>query len=78
MSQSNRKQATASNPCPVCESGTKNCSVGEDGFILCRGKQGAVPGFVYLGQAKKDPQWGEYRREGDRNLNTFEVRIGHD
>jgi hypothetical protein len=59
-----RKEASTSNPCPVCD-GTHGCSTGEDGLIFCRRRQGSVQGFVYLGQAKGDPQWGMYRHEGD-------------
>jgi hypothetical protein len=32
---------------------------------MCGRKSGPVPGFVYLGQAKKDDQFALYRREND-------------
>src|SRR5262245_48225592 len=63
-SKPRRKEANRRNPCAVCEE-THGCSVGPDGFIFCRRRQGPQPGFVYLGQSQKDNQWGQYRREGD-------------
>jgi hypothetical protein len=54
--------------CGVCGA-KRGCSRGEDGLLFCRGRAGEQPGFVYLGQAEKDPQWGLYRVEGDPLLN---------
>ena len=51
---------TATDPCPLCD-GDHKCSVTEDGnFHLCGRKTGGVEGFAYLGQAKGDPQFGQY------------------
>jgi hypothetical protein len=58
------KSVTRAKPCAVCGD-HRRCSYTNDGFILCRVKDGAQPGFVYLGQAKNDPAWAQYRREGD-------------
>jgi hypothetical protein len=68
MTRTTRKPATSRTPCEVC--GAKDgCSRSEDGFFLCRKQSGNVPGLVYLGQSKKNTQWGQYRRVGDPLLN---------
>jgi hypothetical protein len=59
------------NPCAVC-GGTDKCSRGADGLLLCGRRRGYVPGFVYLGQSKRDDQWGEYRAENDPVLRERE------
>lgn len=65
--KSNRQEANAKAPCLVCEA-TRGCSIGADGLILCRGAKGEVQGFRYLGQAKGDPQWGQYRVDQGESL----------
>jgi replicative DNA helicase len=55
---------TTDRPCPVCN-GDHKCSVGADGLILCGRSNDKVDGFAHLGQAKNDPQFGQYRRLGD-------------
>jgi replicative DNA helicase len=35
---------------------------------MCRRRSGEVPGFVYLGQAKSDPQWGLFRFVDDSKV----------
>lgn len=55
---------TRNNPCPVCTSGTKNCSRTPDGFHLCRGPS-AQPGYVCL--VDKGTGWRGYRHEDDDN-----------
>jgi len=55
-----RKQASRGSPCPVCEA-SHGCSVGEDGLILCRRRQGQQTGFACLGPAKGDDSWTCYR-----------------
>jgi hypothetical protein len=64
INNNGRVVATTASPCPVCL-GDHGCSVGSDGLIFCRRSSGAAPGFAYLGQAKKDPQWALYRRTDD-------------
>jgi hypothetical protein len=59
-----RKEVTKARPCELCEA-EHGCSRSPDGFLFCRKRQGPVPGFRYLGQAKGDSQWGMYRREDD-------------
>src|SRR5262249_35208867 len=71
QSKHGRRPATKAHPCPVCR-GDHKCSVGEDGLIFCGRKHGEEFGFVYLGAAKKDPQFGLYRREGDPHLKGSE------
>src|SRR5262249_5562083 len=63
-----RKEVSRASPCDVCAA-TDGCSRGEDGLLFCRKWAGEHPGFVYLGQAKGDPQWGMYRVEGEPRLN---------
>jgi putative DNA primase/helicase len=63
-------------PCAVC-GGNHKCSYGEDGLILCGRKSGDVPGFVYLKQAKGDPQFAQYRREDDPALNRNQHPHGY-
>ncbi|MHB1422806.1 MAG: DUF3987 domain-containing protein [Gemmataceae bacterium] len=58
------KSCTKGNPCPVCN-GHKRCSVGADGLLCCRERQGEQPGFVCLGPAKRDPVFTLYRRQDD-------------
>jgi hypothetical protein len=53
-----------SKPCQVCGA-TARCTRGDDGLILCHELEGEQPGFVHLGRAKGDPEWTQYRREGD-------------
>ena len=59
------KSVTRERPCALCE-GADGCSYGEDGLLLCRRRKGAQPGFVCLGEAKKNPEWTQYRREDDQ------------
>jgi AAA domain len=54
-----------SRPCPVCSGTTSNCTIVDDGFIMCRKRTGEQPGFVFMGTPRDDKQWGEYRRVGD-------------
>jgi AAA domain len=63
-SKTRMKSASRGKPCQVCE-GINGCSVGEDGLMFCRKREGDQPGFVYLGKAERDPQWSMYRREDD-------------
>lgn len=62
------KSSSRDHPCPLCE-GIDGCNVGKDGLILCRRREGAQAGFICLGKAKGDPQWAQFRREGDPLLN---------
>ncbi len=57
------------NPCPVC-GGNHKCSVCEDGLILCGRRKEDVPGFVHLGEAKRDPTWNLYRDENDPRVTS--------
>src|SRR5262249_35009883 len=72
-SQTTFKSASRSNPCPVCE-GVDGCSIGADGLFLCRRREGPQAGFIYLGRAKGDSQWAQFRREGDPLLNEPDDR----
>jgi hypothetical protein len=58
-----RREYTPASPCPVCESGTKGCNIGEDGYILCRGASGPRPGFICYGPSKGNPEFTGYRDE---------------
>src|SRR5260370_29135306 len=58
------KSVTRDAPCPLCK-GVEGCSIGDDGLILCRHREGTQAGFVCLGKAKGDSQWVQYRREND-------------
>jgi hypothetical protein len=58
------KSVSRGRPCLLCE-GTDGCSIGADGLLLRRRRQGPQAGFVCLGPAKGDSQWTLYRREGD-------------
>src|SRR5260370_19976151 len=58
------KSVNRASPFPVCE-GVDGCSIGEDGLILCGRREGPQTGFVWLGKAKGDSQWNQYRRDGD-------------
>src|SRR5271156_1196952 len=51
-------------PCPVCAR-EKSCSIGEDGLIMCIGGKGPVPGWRFLGLAKRNPGFGLYRAADD-------------
>lgn len=68
------KSVTKARPCEICQ-GDHKCSRGHDGFILCGRTSGPVPGFVYLGQAKGDAQFGQYRRERDPRLQNQSGRV---
>jgi hypothetical protein len=59
------RQASKTRPCAICKGTGSGCKESSDGLVLCRRHKGEVAGFRYLGQAKKDPQWAEYRREDD-------------
>ena len=59
-SQTQSESASRSNPCPLCD-GIDGCSIGADGLLLCRRREGPQPGFDCLGPAKGDPQWTLYR-----------------
>jgi hypothetical protein len=72
-SQTKLKGATRGRPCPLCER-TDGCSIGHDGLVLCRRREGEQPGFVCLGPAKADSQWTAYRREGDPVLQDGDRR----
>jgi len=63
-------RATQGQPCQVCGSGTKGCSVQADGLHRCRGAKGPVRGFKYLGQADRDREWGLYRSLNDPLLHA--------
>lgn len=62
-----RHEVNQAYPCPICQ-GKTSCSMGEDRLIMCRRRTGPQPGARYLGQAKKQPEWGLYRLEGDPRL----------
>ncbi len=68
MRQTKTKPVSRTQPCEICGRDHK-CARGQDGLILCGRREGPQPGFVYLGQCEKDPQWALYRREGDALLN---------
>ena len=57
-------QVTPGYPCEVC-GGVDACSYSVDGLFMCRRRKGKIAGFFYLGQAKRDPQWGLFRRDED-------------
>jgi hypothetical protein len=42
--------------------------VGDDGFLLCGRRTGPQDGFVFLGQARGDAQFSQYRRADDPHL----------
>lgn len=65
--KTSRTECTASSPCQVCQ-GTHGCSMGQDGLIMCRRKEGNMDGFRYLGHAKGDSQWSLYRLADDPTL----------
>ena len=67
------KGVTRAHPCALCD-GTDGCSVGADGLLLCRRKEGQQSGFVHLGRAKADSAWTQYRREGDPMLTDAALR----
>ncbi|WP_149111540.1 phage/plasmid primase, P4 family [Limnoglobus roseus] len=54
---------TADNRCRVC-GGDHKCSFGDGGLLICGRNSDAVEGFVYLGQAAGDDQFGLYREAG--------------
>ncbi len=58
------RRASKAHPCPVC-GGDHKCSRTADGLFVCGRATGPVPGYAYLGQSEKDPQWGLYREEED-------------
>jgi hypothetical protein len=68
------KSVSKAKPCPVCE-GIDGCSVGADGLLLCRRRSGEQLGFCYLGQAKGDSQYAQYRRDNDPVLCNGHNRI---
>lgn len=49
------------NPCPVCSSGSKNCSVTTDGYQRCRGDH-VNPGWKCIHQGET---WNGFRRESE-------------
>ncbi len=65
MNRARLKGVTKSAPCEICQ-GNHKCSRGEDGFILC-GRPPDLPpsGFIFLGRARGDEQFGQYRRSDD-------------
>ncbi|HEX3315444.1 MAG TPA: DUF3987 domain-containing protein, partial [Gemmataceae bacterium] len=69
-----------SDPCLICN-GTHKCSRGDDGVIMCgRPIDPAPMGFVYLGLANGDDQFGLYRvkdDEKDRQWRDDRRRNGH-
>jgi hypothetical protein len=50
--------------CPLCE-GNDGCSIGDDGLLLCRRREGPQAGFVFLGKSKGDSQYAMFRRESE-------------
>jgi hypothetical protein len=70
------KSVSRGQPCPLCD-GADGCSLGADGLILCRRREGPQAGFVSLGKCEGDPQWSMYRREGDPLLNDGDRRNGN-
>lgn len=52
-----------SDHCPVCLTGSKNCSRTHDGLQWCRGTPADPNEWVCV---KSGPVWGSYRRVGDR------------
>jgi len=59
------KSVSRASPCVVCDA-IDGCSADrDDGYFLCRRRSGDQPGFVFLGQATKDPQYACYRRMAD-------------
>ena len=54
-------RASKANPCPVCGSGSKNCSATADGLHFCRGE--ARDGWRKLGE--DDNGFGHYRRNDE-------------
>ncbi len=71
--QTTFKTVTRASPCEICE-GAHKCSRGKDGLIMCGRPRGDVPGFVFLGEAKADPQFGMYRRADDPELKDNQER----
>ncbi len=69
----NLKSVSPSQPCEVCR-GDHKCSRGDVGLIMCGRKSGEMPGFVYLGQASRDPQFAMYRRDDDPRLKRNQER----
>src|SRR5206468_3038503 len=61
------KSVSRGQPCQLCQA-TVGCSIGADGLMLCRRREGDQTGFVCFGRADGDPQWTMYRREGDPRL----------
>ena len=65
MSTPTKARFNLVNPCPVCETGSKGCSITVDDLHVCR------PGPVRADEWKetsRDATWGYYRRVGD---NTY-------
>jgi hypothetical protein len=59
------KSVTRGAPCEIC-GGADKCSRSADGLLVCGRPPDAPPaGYVYLGRAKNDDQFGLYRREDD-------------
>jgi len=68
-------RASAKRPCAVCESGTKGCSVTEDGMYLCRGCDFPPEGWVDLLHGHEDSQgFHHYRRRNDDRSPTATFR----
>ncbi len=53
---------SAANPCPVCNSGTKGCSVTKDGLHWCRGEPADAPAWKCV---KRGDTFNSYRRASD-------------
>lgn len=70
------KEVSQAAPCTVCE-GQRGCSRGSNGLILCVRRKGKEPGFVYLGQAEKRPEFALYRCHDDPRLTVDKEHASH-
>jgi len=59
-------RATKSNPCEVCETGTKGCSSTEDGLHLCRGGPDNPAAWKEVSRAADKAGFRQYRRIDDK------------
>ena len=67
-------RATAAKPCPVCGTGTKSCSVTEDGMHMCRGEP--LAGWTRITKVVDGAGFHHYRQAEDvrgRGSNTKSI-----